>query len=229
MLAGSSEKKRLARLTLDGSSTHWELQLGWSTFVFAEKGKSAKSFTSLLFQDKDGKCPAGWNAKGVRKQADTGACHRCDCHILEKKREKTQSERCESRQRQEGRRRGGGKGGSNALRFHHPHRCLEWRRPGTIRRDVTSGFPHSFCSTPCLNRAAGIWGHPAGEAGSCSHGPNLENKARAGHAGRSGVDPGPLKGLGGGQVPLWLRHGRGVAQIYGRASCSAAPSSPLLI
>lgn len=66
-------------LTLDGSSTHWELQLGWSVFVFAEKGKTSKSFTSFLFKDKDGKSPAGWNVKGVRKQSDTVACHRCDC------------------------------------------------------------------------------------------------------------------------------------------------------
>lgn len=56
-------------LTLDGSSAHWELQLGWSSFVFAEKGQTSKSFTLFLFKDKDGKIPAGWNVKGVRKQS----------------------------------------------------------------------------------------------------------------------------------------------------------------
>lgn len=65
-------------LTLDGSSTHWERQLGWNTFVSAEKGKTRKSFTSFRFKDEDGKSPAGWNVKGVRKQPDTVACHRCD-------------------------------------------------------------------------------------------------------------------------------------------------------
>lgn len=67
-----------------------------------------------------------------------------------------------------GRRRGGGKGGRSALRFHHLLCCLEWKHPGTIRWDVTSGFPHGsesseplgFCSTPCLNNAAGILRSP---------------------------------------------------------------------
>lgn len=66
------------------------------------------------------------------------------------------------------RRRGERKGGRNTLRFHHLLCCLEWKHPGTIRRDVTSGFPHGsesseplgFCSTPCLNNAAGILRSP---------------------------------------------------------------------
>lgn len=102
-------------------------------------------------------------------------CEECEetvrrCHLSSLRRtqshpgKKQRSERSRSSPRKEGRRRRGAKGGRSAPCFHHLHRCLEWKHPGTIRRDVPSGFHHGsqsseplrFCSTPCLNKAAGI-------------------------------------------------------------------------
>lgn len=108
-------------LTLDGSSTHWELQLGWRAFVLAEKGKTSKKFHLVSIWDKDGKSPAGWNVKGVRKQTPSPVIAETvlkeHSRILKKqKKAKGVSAPNPVKDRKEG-----GKGGRNALRFHHLH------------------------------------------------------------------------------------------------------------
>lgn len=151
------------RLTLDGSSTHWYLFLqlheNWAPTLhrcLQKEGKNAiKVAPHFYLGAKTEKIATDW-LRGCEKTIRH--CHLSSLGLLllntvtswaKTKQNKGVSSRNPVKGRKE-REEEEEKVAGTGLCFHLLHWCLEWKHPGVIRWDVTSGFHHGSASRELL-------------------------------------------------------------------------------